>query len=308
MLDKYNRLRQGYQQIDHSYKQYWLNININISYEDAYEYIENEGIINEITYLSSFLEQFKVVTRDQIFRYFKLGGFNSCSICLDTLVEYGFLNSFIIGLEGAIELSKDEVFYSIGVNTSLFMRKYLKLPVTRMLVKEISFNPQNLINRFDLTDFYLNYISSYGVDSIEKVCLKPLRVIGYDIIKIEAEFIVKENENYEHLIIINASRDTVDTLLIKTIAKLEKFIELDKSSTVYPGNGKNVELIILCENQKILEYVAKKLVITSFAKESKLSLISIDYLLRVNLSEYNIAYSVDQEGNVIEKKFVQEVL
>ena len=46
------------------------------------------------------------------------------------------------------------------------------------------------------------------------------------------------------------------------------------------------------------------MVVTTFAKELKLNLLSIDYLLRIKLSEYNIAYSVDSLGNVIEKTFI----
>ena len=66
MLSKYNRLRQGYEKINPMYRQNWLNIKTHIPYEKAYKYIQNEGIVEEISYLSYFLESFKVVTYEQI--------------------------------------------------------------------------------------------------------------------------------------------------------------------------------------------------------------------------------------------------
>lgn len=304
MLSKYNRLRQCYEKINPLYTQYWLNINTHVPYEKAYKYIQDEGIIEEISYLSHFLEKFKVVTYEQISRYMKLGGFNIYNIDLESLVDYGFLNNFTISLEGAIEFNKDEIFYSIGANTSLFMRKYFELPVSRMLVKDISLSPAKLINRFNLVDFYLNYISSYGINSILNIKLNPIRRTTSDFINIDAEFRVKNNEQEKHLIVLNVSADTVNTLLPKTIVKLEKFLSWNKISDYPRIDCENIEIVLLCENQDILEYTAKKMVVTTFAKESKLNLLSIDYLLRIKLSEYNIAYSVDKSGNVIEKKFV----
>ena len=304
MLSKYNRLRQGYEKINPMYRQNWLNIKTHIPYEKAYKYIQNEGIVEEISYLSYFLESFKVVTYEQIRNYMKLGGFNIYNMNLEELVDYGFLNNFTISLEGAIEFNSNEIFYSIGANMSLFLRKYFESPVSRMLVRDISLSPAKLINRFNLVDFYLNYISSYGANSIINIELNPRRRTTSDLINIDAELRVKNNGQEKHLIILNVSADTVNTLLPKTITKLEKFLRWNNETEYKRINCENIELVLLCENQEILEYAAKKMVVTTFAKELKLNLLSIDYLLRIKLSEYNIAYSVDRLGNVIEKTFI----
>lgn len=307
MLSKYNRLRQGYKRLKPKYRQKWINLNTNIPFEEAYTYIEEGSILNEIKHISMLLDKFKVATYDQIKKYLEFNGCSMRNLDFNELVKLGILNNFIIGLEGATDITEDEIFYSIGVNASLFLRKVLNLPVTRMLVKDISLSPMILVNRLDLVDFYLNYINSYGLDNVLSFEINPLKRVLGDIINIDAEMIVNKNGKKIDVIILNANYINVDTTIPKTIVKLERLLQSNRVRCFLMNDGEDTELLLLCENEDLIEYVGKKMKVTTFRKKDKLNMLSVGYIIRTNLSEYNIAYSVDEEGNIVEKQLLAEV-
>lgn len=306
MLNRYNRLRQGYKSIMPKYRQKWLNLNTHIPFEEAYTYIENEDIINEITHISNLLEMFKIATHDQMKKYLELNDCTMRNLDLRELVKLGILNNFIIGLDEVTNITQDEIFYTIGVNASLFLKKTLNLPVTRMLVKDISLNPIKLVNRIDLVDFYLNYINSYGIENVLKVEINPIKKIMGDVINIDAEMTINKNGRQIQVIILHVTPSNINTTVPKTIIKLERLLQSKRAGCFFMNNGDNTELLLLCENEEVMEYVGKKMKITTFRKKGKLNLLSIGYITRTNLSEYDLAYSVDEEGNILEKKLLME--
>ncbi|MGL6105218.1 hypothetical protein [Romboutsia sp.] len=303
MVLRYNRLKQGYQEITPQYKQLWLNLNSNTEFEDALTYIYNENSSELVERLCKFMYKFKFSTYKQIEEYIELCGYNKRLIDIPQLISNGILSQFVLSPNNLVECTKEEVFFSIGPNGGLFLKKFLKKNVSRWLIKDISLSPIKVIARLDIVDFYLNLIKSYGFDRVNNVSINPMRSIYKDAIGIDLEFELQGEDSSQIFITQQVSRYNINTSFPKTMVKIEKLLKSSKIGEVFDESKGIPRIILICENEEILNYALKKMEVSELNKISKLMFISVDYIIRVPLKEYNLVQSINIDGQVVQEEF-----
>lgn len=303
MVLRYNRLKQGYQEITPQYKQLWLNLSSKTEFDDALTYIKNEMDPKLIEDLCGFMYEFKFATYNQIEEYIEMCGYSKRTIDISQLVVNGILSQFVLGINNLVECTREEIFYSIGPNGGLYLKKFLKKDVSRWLIKDISLSPVKVIARLDIVDFYLNIIKSYGFNRIGKLKVNPMKSIYKDAIGIDLEFELQGNNSSQMFITQQVSRYNINTTFPKTMVKIEKLLKSTKLPEFYDVSQGMPKIILICENEEILSYAMNKMEASELNKLSKLLFLSVDYIIRVPLKEYNSVQSIREDGQKVQELF-----